>query len=600
MINSFSNLDTIFIVHYNTKANSIDDNDLRFLRKRLKNKNAILLEPSNFKSAGILAAHGNKSIIGSDVSDWDKYQTYFFPELRFRINTFSDFKLLLKKDFNIVKTHLEQKNYENVNIKIFNEKEFIIPIYNDINVIVGERGTGKTEILNSIKNYFESKGNNDVITYSGSEINNKYNDLLKNAYSNYDVSKHIIIEDFNLDFIYKWSVPRIITTDYYYRWKVNSNIRVKNKIFNLRFNSLINTNKFEIEKNYFIDVSKNIIKILRNREFIEKSSNKKQFDEYRVSFGKIFDDIRTKFLISFCSIYSLKLTKFTIEVLKSLYQMKKGIFLVPTNTGFSDFFLKHIGLKQKLKRANKIINDCPSLIEYRLGDLPNNNALYLDKEISPNPDRQTRDTKFVRLQGSDNFNFEDLKEIKSCIENTYKKCFSIELGVAIKKLRENMHKFKIYSTKDFYGVTLKTTDDNFGIYNPSSGEKAIIILQNILKKTDKNVFILDEPELSLGNEYINDVILPALKGLVNLGKKIIIATHDANIGVRTLPLQIIYRVYLGNNNYETYIGNPFENKLYSTSNPLKYKIWSDVAVEILEGGRSAFCDRSEFYEKKIN
>jgi len=47
-------------------------------------------------------------------------------------------------------------------------------------------------------------------------------------------------------------------------------------------------------------------------------------------------------------------------------------------------------------------------------------------------------------------------------------------------------------------------------YVPSSGEASMVMLQKELG-TDKDVYILDEPEESLGNEYINDVIVPLLK-----------------------------------------------------------------------------------------
>ena len=72
--------------------------------------------------------------------------------------------------------------------------------------------------------------------------------------------------------------------------------------------------------------------------------------------------------------------------------------------------------------------------------------------------------------------------------------------------------------------------------------------------------ILDEPEKSLGNEYISNVIVPLIKEKARTGKKIFIATHDANIAVRTLPYNSVYRKH-GINGYETFVGNPFLNNL---------------------------------------
>ena len=83
---------------------------------------------------------------------------------------------------------------------------------------------------------------------------------------------------------------------------------------------------------------------------------------------------------------------------------------------------------------------------------------------------------------------------------------------------------------------------------------------------DKEIYLLDEPEKSLGNDYINDVIVPMLKDLVRNGKKVFIATHDANIAVRTLPYNSIHRRH-DIDGYKTYVGNPFSNYLACLGEP---------------------------------
>ena len=87
---------------------------------------------------------------------------------------------------------------------------------------------------------------------------------------------------------------------------------------------------------------------------------------------------------------------------------------------------------------------------------------------------------------------------------------------------------------------------------------------------DKEVYILDEPERSLGNNFINDVVLPRINELAKLKKTIIIATHNANIAVRTLPFVSILKEYT-NGEYKTYIGNPFVNKLINQDNEEEFK-----------------------------
>jgi predicted ABC-type transport system involved in lysophospholipase L1 biosynthesis ATPase subunit len=128
-------------------------------------------------------------------------------------------------------------------------------------------------------------------------------------------------------------------------------------------------------------------------------------------------------------------------------------------------------------------------------------------------------------------------------------------------------------------------------YTPSSGESSMVMLQRELGE-DKDIYILDEPERSLGNEYINDVIVPLIKGRAKLGRRIFIATHDANIAVRTLPYCSIFRTY-GAMGYGTYIGNPFSNNLVNVENPDDRLDWKAVSMRTLEGGKDAFGERGK-------
>src|SRR5690606_5701420 len=120
-------------------------------------------------------------------------------------------------------------------------------------------------------------------------------------------------------------------------------------------------------------------------------------------------------------------------------------------------------------------------------------------------------------------------------------------------------------------------------YEPSTGESSMILLHKELSE-DKEVYVLDEPEKSLGNEYINNVIVPLIKEKAKLGKRIFIATHDANIAVRTLPYNSIYR-YHSREGYDTYIGNPFTDYLVNVVNCNDKKNWKEISMKTLEGGR---------------
>ena len=130
-------------------------------------------------------------------------------------------------------------------------------------------------------------------------------------------------------------------------------------------------------------------------------------------------------------------------------------------------------------------------------------------------------------------------------------------------------------------------------YEPSSGEESMVMLHKELEE-EKDIYILDEPERSLGNEYINDVIVPLLNDRARAGKRIFISTHDANIAVRTLPYCSVYRTHDAQG-YETYVGNPYSNHLISASDPNKHQDWKKISMKTLEGGEEAFGERGKIY-----
>lgn len=130
-------------------------------------------------------------------------------------------------------------------------------------------------------------------------------------------------------------------------------------------------------------------------------------------------------------------------------------------------------------------------------------------------------------------------------------------------------------------------------YDPSTGESSMLLLHKELVE-DKDVYILDEPEKSLGNEYINNVIVPLIYEKAKIGKKIFIATHDANIAVRTLPCNSVYRMH-GIKGYKTFVGNPFLNNLVNINDENEKIDWKDISMRTLEGGKIAFGQRGQIY-----
>lgn len=178
MIVLFENIECIYIVHYN-KSPEISAEDIKYFSSKLTEKDMLFLEPSNLQSAGIMIAHGYNTLIGSDVSDWEKYERTEIPELKMPIKNFEMFYLLLKKNPEVIKTFVDAKHFETVTITPFSDFTLRVGIYNDVNVFIGGKGTGKTIILQDLEKYFKNKGNNDVVSYYGNEKNKTYDEITK-------------------------------------------------------------------------------------------------------------------------------------------------------------------------------------------------------------------------------------------------------------------------------------------------------------------------------------------------------------------------------------------------------------------------------------
>jgi predicted ATPase len=595
LVNSFDCLDAIYIVHY-YKSPSIHDSDLEYFKNKLNGKNNLYLEPGNLKSAGIFIAHGLQTLIGSDVSNWSEYEKCEIPELKLPIESFEKFKLLLSKNDNAIKTFLDKKYHEVVSVTPFPDFKLSLEIYNDVNIFFGGKGTGKTETLKKIESYYKSKGNNDVVSYYGADKKKQYSDIIMVNVDDKDVDLiGIEDDDLELNTILNWNDISITSIKDYVEWiKSKKTSSKKNFGFiNSTFDTVITAEKHDESIKRFKRINKGFEDIDKNE--ISKIIDQEDFNIYKTIKSKILNNARKNAIDDLIKYHSLKLEKLTIDKMKNLYFSKKAEKSKPTEAGFVAFFANLSILSNRVKIINQLLDMDYKTRKITIGYLPDKGKIYIQKKVSLNPDLFDKESKFRLGQG----NLTTLKELKKLFIKLEDKVFSKDANEIIATIKAKLTDSKINSLIDFLAVKGVTKKEDGNDYNPSSGEQAMLILNNTLLDDSKNVFILDEPELSVGHAYINDVIVPRIKYLASIDKKIIISTHDANIGVRTLPFQTIYRVDLGDNKYQTFIGNPFEDILRDIDDSTKTLNWSTTALKTLEGGKEAFLERDIVYGKEM-
>lgn len=594
MVETFKDYDILVIAHYGWKKPSLIQSDLDILKNQLQNMKPLFLEVPQLRSAGILYAHNLNSFIGSDVQDWDNYSKCELPELKMPIDNYDHFNLLVKKDEQVLKTFINQKFNKEITIVPFDDCKVILPIYNDVNIFFGGKGTGKSSFLNALKKHFDSLGNSDVAYYDGQTKETEFKKMVKvnNETSDFDyLNIRDCVDSFNK--IKEWKDVSITPITDYVNWAKTKDTNKLSEKFGFKdavFNENIDDNMFqELEKDYL-----SLIRVKSELEEIKNFNRYLETDEqtvFRNLLVKMINKSKKCVLNEWINLQSLKLEKFTIEKMKTICRSKSGINQFPSNTGLLSTFINCFNLYQN---TSAIINelDKPHVSKKtKLGTLKEKGNIYLEKNIFINP---YEESKLVYKKGT-SYTVSDLKNIIVLLKDIRISSFTYDKGQNISNLNSLMINKNILSLKDFVGVKGKVINSDGEEYNPSNGEQSMLLLTNAIIDDNKNIYILDEPELSVGHRYINDVIVPRIIELSKLNKTIIISTHDANIAVRTLPLLSVYREYKGDNLYCTYIGNPFTNKLIDPFNEKKNCDWTEKSLLTLEGGEFAFIERGEIY-----
>lgn len=595
VVSKFNEFDTIFIVHYHSKKPNLTGNDVDKLVSLVSNSKRVLKEASNSISAGIYINHGHNSIHGSDVQNWDNYviDSKSLPELRLPVESFEQFCLLLDKDDATIKTILDKKTKESIQITPFGIAELInLEIYNDINILFGSKGTGKTEILKALSTYYNGKGFKTEVYESNK---NKLEDVfdLKGNQFTIDIEELGIgncSEEFTL--IRNATEKSVTSLSAYHRYYSDES---KNKIA-----KTIKVNQFTL-----LDESS------PKRTFDEVKSYLKQISEFKSNIStnlKLKEIVGVELLTELDSIVDRILEKLnsesgnrfidykTISLFNKLIQVfvdeisrKTGQAAKPTKTGFYEYASNRIAIERAVKKLQENIAKSISPQIEEVGDLGDKGKLFCQTNLIIQ-NGTIADSEYKHIQSKTKI---PQKSVASQIESISKHIYANSLFEKIDELKKIESGDTVTSINDLLLFNRHFTLGG-NAYTPSNGESSMVLLHNELKK-DKEIYLIDEPEKSLGNDYISEVIVPLIKEKAKSGKRVIIATHDANIAVRTLPYNSIYRLHNVNQSCYTFVGNPFTNNLKCINGTKSDLDWKLISMKTLEGGKAAFGERGKIY-----
>lgn len=595
---TFLPIGALFISHSH-KSPGISDTEMeKIIANAGDEKWRLFFEPANLLSVGIMANHGLNMIIGSDVHDWNSYSQSYCADrqcvLRLDIESFGQFCLLAQRDEAVVETLLGSKGPTIMHASPHSSVHFDLPIYQDINVIFGQKGTGKTEIIKSIYKEYQRQGTN-CSKYFGGQKTSDFDELLATSGMKRDPSMFRRSNCENeIKAIAGWTDETPTAIEKYLMWYTTRDNNKKKCRFRLS-----EAQDLPVPSSTDYERAKEDSRIIE--EFLPQYSERKLCSYLSADdaeeLEKLLRALSAGALKKKTELYidteSARMTNTALEAIKSLIDRKSDTLSKPGKCGLYSFVLKRIKL---LSLVNSVLeNLSPKTIEQSdyLGKLEDKGTLELVSQWR----YLTQDKGSKAAEYSDSgAKISDLKKWREALETIQEKAFDEGLPDAIAEFASIVEESGIASLDKFIGtdkfvrIKGKTTK-----YSPSDGEKGILLLERQLN-TDADVYLLDEPENGMSNLYIDTVIRPILTNLARSRKTVIIATHNANLAVRTLPYQSIYREHVEGDTYRTYLGNPFSNRLKDIEGAADDLKWATCSLKTLEGGEEAFYSRKTIYE----
>jgi len=595
VLETFDLFHPLYVAHYKQKKPNLSDDALGKLMEGTENPRCVIKEVTNAISAGVYISHGYASIYGSDVQDWAKYGEFSreLPDLRLPVESFEHFCLLLEKDPTTINTLLDKKTSEDLELSPFDDDSILkIRAFNDINVVFGPKGTGKSCILKAIAKHYADNGLDAKVYKSASDrlgvlfdIKGKNLTIDLNPFGiNYCTDQ---VSDLRASIeVGVTNLSRYVT---HFAAK-NSNKNAKKLLIkNISPEEESGARRDFIDFQKALKTTKAFSEFLAENASVQKELSKDEHLQITRILSELLERLSKRNWSSFSAWKEICFLNSAIKGFRAEVERKTGSPANPTTPGFRDYALNRIKIAANAAEIMKNVGTRIPMQKECIGSLGSSKGELEFRTEFEFQRGDVTDSSFLSLTTAKKTT---QKEFIKCVRDILKRAYADDLFQYIAKLNaiEDVEEIKTVNEllmfKRYFALA--------GVpYLPSSGEESMVMLQKELG-TDKEVYILDEPERSLGNEYINDVIVPLIKERARAGKKIFISTHDANIAVRTLPYSSIYRCH-GQEGYSTYLGNPFSNNLVNLDDERDQLDWKKISMRTLEGGEEAFGERGKIY-----
>ena len=590
---AFHNTNAIFISHCHDKKPAIEESDIESIKPLTGNDSwRFFYEPTSLITLGIWSNHGRSMLMGSDVKDWSKYEANDFVSLRLDVSSFEQFLLLARRDCSVIETLLDGRNPQVMRACPHPGVRISLPIYQDVNVIFGQKGTGKTEIVRSLEAEYKRLGVS-TSTYYGGEKYQEYERLL----STDDMARDPAIfgrsdRKQEIEQVMNWRDQLPTFLHDYVDWYTTRGNNEKKDAFVISESQLL-----PIVQDVPMLKAKNDLNIVDG--FIEASRkaglkaylSHEDSDTFQSILAKLSGAVRKSWTELFLDKLATDMANNSLRSIKNEIDKKSNTASMPDDTGFLRFALGRIHLSRIINAISEDLKPVERTEEQYLGTLEGKGTLNL---VS-----RWRYLKKGSKTSEFGVGIRSIQQWTNALESVRSHVFKDGLPEAVAEFQETVVHTGVYDLSPFIGVKkYPVLGASKTQYKPSDGEKGIIVLERKLHE-EASVYLLDEPELGMSNLYIDSVIRPLIESLSQTRKTVILATHNANLAVRTLPYLSVYREHVQGDQYRTYLGNPFRNELVDLDNVVNPLDWTECSMATLEGGSEAFYDRKAIYEAGV-
>ena len=610
----------------------------------------IFYDTSNFRKMIINSKKAGIPWVTSDIKtiyNYEKEKVDNLPNISYDFKSLEQFIHFVKNDKDVVKKIINDNYKETtLDVDLYDQKSItsknMIPIEENgkqvvfkfkyrkgINLIMGNRGTGKSSIAYSLyKNLNKNQNKNENAVYIHPDnIEKKYidniskfeNHLLNNI-RNYDVIKE------SSNYLSEILLKKNNEPDLTDLWESKLNytlVKGKDQLSKLiSWTSIDPKKESEKEDSNFLDKLKEWSNdFLLNNELLEfllkiKLTQKeiKNLEDFNRLTKKIFfDKIKYEFK-----------AKNKDELYMSIYKKlnlkyrEKGASDEISKYYFKDSYKRKIDNHFNLLKANKTmlyILKKREIFEYdKIKYSFANNIKYkitIDIPDSENKSLNLNRNEYIhKCCFSNNANLKKIEFLYTQMNDTGFKQINNKVEVLLNLFNKNDQTKDIEKDKgnfdilDFLSLKFDIYDEkdsNLKNISLSKGQRYEYVIANILRE-DKKFIILDDIDASFDNKYLYHSFIPELH---NSKKRtnILISTHSANLAINTIPNHWIYRKQNNISDkelYLTYYGDMYTDELklfdkIEKDDTKKTLSWKDTAIDILEGGKEALEKREEIY-----